>query len=152
MAHPISIENAHLIFLNFEGKPDAFNTKGERGFAIALDPKGTLIKELEDDGWHVKYPKERDDIDDEEDSRTPYLPVKVRADNYPPKVILIADDNKTILQPEEYKMIDTADIENVDLVITPYSWEFNGKTGISAYLKSIYVTLQTDKFTKKYGI
>lgn len=152
MAHPISIENAHLIFLNFEGKKDAFNTTGERGFAIALDPKGTLIKELEDDGWHVKYPKERDDIDDEEDTRTPYLPVKVRADNYPPKVILIADDNKNILQPEEYKMIDTADIENVDLVITPYSWEFNGKTGISAYLKSIYVTLQTDMFTKKYGI
>lgn len=151
MAHPISIENAHLIFLNFEGKPDAFNTKSERGFAIALDPKGTLIKELEDDGWHVKYPKERDDID-EEDNRTPYLPVKVRTNNYPPKVILIADDNKTILQPEEYKMIDTADIENVDLVITPYSWEFNGKTGISAYLKSIYVTLRTDKFTKKYGI
>jgi hypothetical protein len=48
-------------------------------------------------------------------------------------------------------MLDWADITNVDMIIRPFSWEVQGKTGIKAYLKSIFVTIQEDALEIKYS-
>lgn len=145
-----SFENARIGFKNFAGAEGPFNKAGDRSFHIFLDDARSA--QLEADGWNVKYPKVNDTISAEEDTREAHMEVSVSYKFYPPKVVLISGQNMTVLEERELDMLDWAEIDNVDLVIRPYSWSVNGKSGIKAYLKAMYVTIRTDAFSEKYGI
>lgn len=147
---PINIENATIGFKNFEGREGPYNKAGEMDFAVFLDEKMAL--DLFEEGWNVKWPRERDSIDPDEDTRSPHLSVSVSFDNYPANVILVSNDTLTKLGEDEVSMLDWAELENVDLVIRPYTWEVNGKSGVKAYLKAGYFTIVTDVFAEKYGL
>ena len=150
MAREIAMENVRIGFKNFEGREGPYNRKGERDFVVFLD--SDFAKELESEGWNIKWPKSSPHILPEEDDRDPYLPVGVGFEFYPAKVYLISNDNVTQIGPEETEMLDWAELKNVDLVIRPYEWEVNGKKGIKAYLKAGYFTIVTNAFDEKYGI
>lgn len=140
----IVIEDARIGFRNFSGKEGKFNPAGDRNFCVFLDED--LAKTLQADGWNVRWLKPRDEGDDEQ----PYLPVKVSYENIPPKILLITSRGKTILDDESIGALDWAEITGVDLIIRPYNWEVNGKTGVKAYVKSMYVTIAEDEFEAKY--
>ena len=140
----IVIENARLIFKNFAGEESKFNRKGNRNFCVVLD--GETADDLRDMGWNIKALKPRDD----EDEPTYYLQVTVAFGNFPPKVIMIAGKTKTLLNEDTIDTLDDAEIKNVDIVIRPYVWEMGGNSGIKAYLKTMYVTIEQDVFAGKY--
>jgi len=145
----IAIENARIGFRNFSGKEGKFNPAGRRNFCVFLEEE--LAKTLEKDGWNVRWLQPRDDNEAEQG----YLQVAVSYDNIPPKIIMISSNGKTIMDDESVGILDWAEISEIDLIIRPYNWVLhegtkNEKSGVKAYVKSMYVTIAEDEFEKKY--
>lgn len=144
MNNNIVIENAKIGFRNFSGKAAKFNPAGRRNFCVFLDKEDGL--RLENDGWNVRWLQPREEGED----LVPYLQVAVSYDNIAPKIVLVTKKRKTVLDDISVDELDTAEIENVDLIIRPYNWEVQGKAGVKAYCKSMYVTIVEDEFAEKY--
>ena len=140
----IVIENARIGFRNFSGEEGQFNPKGRRNFCVFLDSE--LGEVLESDGWNIRWLQPRDE-DEEEQA---YMQVAVSYANIPPKILMITGGGKTMMNDDTIGMMDWAEIENVDLIIRPYNWEVNGKSGVKAYVKSMYITIKEDEFAHKY--
>ena len=139
------VEDAEIIFRNFEGKEGQYNRKGDRNFGVILDPEAAA--QMEADGWNVKYLNPREEGDDP----TPWIQVSVKFDIRPPRVVTISSSGKTQLDEDSVEILDWAEMAKVDLIARAYNWEVNGKTGMKAYLKSMFVTLEEDELEKKYA-
>lgn len=144
----VLMEGVRIIFRNFAGKEGQYNRAGDRNFGVILpdDVAEAMLR----DGWNVKTLRPRED--DEEETETPWLPVSLNFDKgRPPKVMLITSRGRTAMDVDSVEMLDWADITNVDLIVRPYTWEVSGKTGIKAYLQSMYVTIEEDELERKYA-
>jgi len=145
-AKTFMIEDARIIFRNFAGKEGPFNSEGDRNFCVVLDP--VVGKQMLADGWNIKYLASRED--GEED--TPYIQVRVNFKQRPPRVVMITSTSRTALKEDSVETLDWADIQNADLICRGYEWNVNGKSGVKAYLQSLFVTIEEDALERKYGI
>lgn len=141
----MQIDNARIIFKNFEGRGDKFNREGDRNFSLLIEDPDTADAMIEK-GWNVKIKEGRD----EDEGPFMRLPVKVKFTDYGPRVYLNSAGNVTELDEESIACLDNIDIESVDMDIRPYDWEVNGKTGRTAYLQSMMVIQRIDRFAARY--
>lgn len=140
------LEGAELLFRNFSGIEQKYNREGDRNFCVIVPPE--LVEGLASDGWNVKTLTPRD----EGDSPRHYLKVNVKFDGArPPKVVLITGKGRTDLTEDLIDLLDYAEIAMVDLIVRPYTWTVKGETGISGYLKTMFVTILEDALELKYA-
>lgn len=150
----IIIENARLLpgsFRNFSGKASQYNAEGNRNFVIALDPD--KAHELQEKGWPVKWTPDRYS-DDGEMRATMRVNVKYTTRDgrklIPPKVVVISSSGKVNYTEDMIGLIDTMDISKCDLILSGYEYKTMGREGVSAYLKTAYITMAEDALDLKY--
>lgn len=142
---PITMEDVRIIYRNFAGREGRYNKKGERSFSVVLP--FDVAEDLAKQGLNVKFPPESDDRE-----LLPHLSVKLNFEGrVPPNIVQITSRGRTTLDEDTCAILDYADIKHVDLIVNPWQWEVNGNTGIAAYLKSIYVTIEEDELELKYA-
>lgn len=142
----LQIDEARIIYRNFSGAPSKFNREGDRNFAVVINDeeiKDALIEE----GLNVKIKAPRE----EGDEPFMYLPVKIKFNERGPKVYLKSGKATNRLDKESINCLDHVDIVSVDMDIRPYDWEVQGKTGRTAYLQSIWVTQEVDRFADRFA-
>lgn len=142
----ILFEDADIIFRNFKGEEGQYNREGDRNFAVLInDPK--VVEALLDDGWNVKFLKPQDD-DGEEQA---YLQVSVNFKGRPPMIYMISSKGKEQLSEDIVELLDYVDIRTVDMILNPYPWSINGRSGVKAYLEKLFVTIEEDALDRKYS-
>ena len=148
----LQIDDARIIFRNFRGEGGRFNKEGDRNFAVVI-PNQEMAESLLNDtnqygaGWNVKIKAPREEGDDP----FIYLPVKVKFNNRGPVIYLESGSNRIRLTEDTVSMLDEIDILNVDIDIRPYDDEINGKPFRSAYLQSMLVRQEIDRFAARFA-
>jgi hypothetical protein len=142
----LQIDEARIIYRNFSGAPSKFNREGDRNFAVIINSQ-EVADALIEEGWNVKIKPPRD----EGDAPFMYLPVKVKFNERGPRCYLVTGKKMNRLDEESISCLDDVDIINVNMDIRPYDWEVNGKTGRTAYLQSIEVVQEVDRFAARFA-
>ena len=142
----LEIEDARIIYRNFEGVASKFNREGDRNFAVIV-PNDEIKDILVEAGWNVKIKPPRD----EEDTPFMFIPVKVKFNNRGPAAYLRSGETVTRLNEETIGILDEIDIQSVSMDLRPYDWDVNGKTGRTAYLQAIDVIQNIDRFGDMYA-
>lgn len=154
----LQIDEARIVYRNFSGAPSKFNREGDRNFALVI-PNGMEVTDertgetfmledyLTDLGWNVKIKPPRD----EDDEPFMFLPVKVKFNSRGPVIWLVSGRNRTKLDEDTVGLLDDCDILDVSLDIRPYDYNFSNHQGRAAYLQSMSVTQNIDRFTARFA-
>lgn len=141
----LQIDEARIIFRNFAGVGSKYNREGDRNFAVII-PTEDIANRLIEEGWNVKIKAPRE----EGDTPFMYLPVKVKFNERGPQIYLKTGEKVNKLDERSVSCIDKLDISSVDMDIRPYDWEMgDGKSGRSAYLQSMQVIQEIDRFAAR---
>lgn len=149
----LQIDNARITWKNFSGAGTPYNREGDRNFAVVIPDQEVCDALLNDknkygDSWNVKIKAGREDGD----APRMCLPVKVKFNERGPIIYLISGNSRTRLTEETVHRLDKIDIASVSLDIRPYDGLMaSGKHFRSAYLSSMEVIQDIDRFTASYA-
>lgn len=142
----LQIDDARIIYRNFRGEGGKFNRDGDRNFAVII-PNEDMFDALISEGWNVKKKPPKD----EGGEPFMFLPIKIKFNGKGPKAYLNRGGKISNLNEETIGIVDRIDINCVNLDIRPYDWEVNGSSGRTAYLQSIEVVQELDRFAARYA-
>lgn len=144
----LEINDARIIWPNFEGRGDRFNKQGDRNFTLVIPDQEIAEALMNDkskygDGWNVKIKPARDD------GEKPFMnmKVKVQFNGRGPNIYLVSGNKQVALNEDTVKCLDYIDIISCDMDIRPYDGEMpNGQTFRTAYLSAMRVHQRVDRF------
>lgn len=131
-------------FRNFSGEERRYNERGKRNFCVEIPPE--LVDELKEQGWNISC------LDGNANYEEPlyFIRAIVRFDKRPPMVVLVSGKTKTQLDEETIGMLDWADIVEAKVELSPSWYDINGNQGYTAYLRTLYVEIESDPFADDY--
>ena len=142
----LQIDDARIIYRNFAGAGSKYNREGDRNFAVVI-PEKEMADALIAEGWNVTIKPPRD----EDADPFMFLRIKVKFNDRSPNAYLQTGNKMNRLDEESIACLDDVDIISVDMDVRPYDWEVNGKAGRTAYLQSIKVIQEIDRFAARYA-
>ena len=147
MASIVTLQNTQRVLKNFSGKKGVyFNSTGNPEFACVLPPE--LAEMMKAAGWNVKQFKAKPEDEGEPDF---FIKVKIGVNGRPPRMVMINSAGRLDIDVYGCQVFDYVRAKNVDITLRPYEYEFQGNTGISAYLNSLFVTVEEDELDRKYA-
>lgn len=154
-----TIQNARILWPNFSGAGDKYNTEGDRNFNLHLTRE--QADELAAAGWNVKckYPRPEENTDEQEERCVLKVTVKFRdrqgeLRKNPPQINMIGNRsrNRTMMGEDLAGLLDGCEIVEADISFVPYFWDTATGIGVSAYLRKLYVVIQEDELDEKWAI
>lgn len=130
---------------NFTGAKDNFGEEGKRYFVLILPREKAL--ELQEIGWPIK------ENDPYEEGDEPEFTMKVMISyRFDPPTVFFVKNNRKIRVEEEKDISDIRrdSCEKVDVIISPNPWAKNGRSGITGYVKEMYVSIRQSRFAAEY--
>lgn len=142
----LEIANAQIkwAFSHFDGREDTFNAEGDHNFTIIIP--ADRVQELKDQGWAIREMPGYEEGDPPEF----LLKVKISYKYEDPKIFLIKGNRKYRCDKRDLADITRATTENIDVIVTPSRWVHGANSGVSAYAKELYATVQQSRFAAAY--
>ena len=143
----LEINEARILWPNFEGRGDRFNKQGDRNFHLVIPDQEIADALLRDknqygDSWNVKIK-----LREEGEAPFMHMMVKVKFNGRGPNVYLVSGKKQVRLNEDTIKCLDDIDILYADMDIRPYDDKMpNGQTFRSAYLSAMRVYQRVDRF------
>lgn len=142
----LRIDDASIMFPNFEGRGDKYNREGDRNFLLII-PTEEMAQALIEKGWNVRIKDRREDGGDLHMT----LKVKVKFNDRGPVVYLNTNGKATRLDEDTIECLDHIRISSIDMDIRPYDWELTTGKGRTAYLQGMDVVQLLDRFEARYA-
>lgn len=148
----VTLEDVRILWPNFSGAADKYNSEGDRNFQIHLPQP--IADQLARDGWNVKckFPRPEENTD-EQDERC-LLKIVVKYKIKPPKITWIGSKSRarTEITKDNVGLLDSADFKTVDLSFVPHFYEISPTNfGVNAYLKTMYCVVNEDELDEKWA-
>lgn len=143
----LQIDDCRIVYRNFSGLPSKFNREGDRNFSLVIDSE-EIANALKKEGWNVKIKPPR------EEGEEPFMTLKVNVNfnDRGPNVYLVTGKARVRLDENTIKRLDNIDIARVDMDVAPHNWEMaDGRSGVSAYLRSMKITHNPDRFEEEFA-
>lgn len=143
----LEYEDARIkwVWSNFDGAKRGFNEEGQYNFKLIIPEID--VDRLREDGWNVKEQAPYE----EGDAPEYLLDVNISDKFGLPPIYFLKNGRKILIDDiRECKSIKRATCEQLDVIISPSRWVNGDRTGISAYVKEMYVQIKTSRFSDKY--
>lgn len=154
----VTIPGTRIIWPNFGGAPDKYNSEGDRNFNLHLTKE--QADELAAAGWNVKckFPRPEENTDEQEERCVLKITLKYRdrqgeLKKNPPQITMIGNKSRsrTLLDEGTAVNVDSAEIVEADVSFVPYFWESASGIGVAAYLRKLYIVIREDELDEKWA-
>ena len=144
----INITEGQIAYSNFSGNPTQYNPEGGKRSVTFVIPN-EIADDLKAEGWPV-----REQNFDDGTSRylldAAFLFRTRNGQPRDPKIFIVRDKKLIHVTEDTADALDRADIVSVDAVIAASYWEYAGRSGIKAYINSMYLTIKENPIDAKY--